>query len=1067
MGFAVQNYISRQNFDLLKKNHPLLLEQLKALTTGPTGEVVKGPGDQLNLKVDNNGKMVLIHPEQDPESDQNYFLSNVPDGFSGVEVILGMGLGYAAKAILQQRKNIRNLVIIENDPGIFLQALKYMDLTDLLGDPKVIIGLAPDNPEVLLKPVQKGILLEDSQILEHPVIVPIFEKAYGRIRKMVFEHINHFNIAGATKVKFGEKIVKNRFDHLKSIGHYFKFESLINKFEGMPAYIAAGGPSLDSNIHFLKKVKNKAVILSVDTALPAFLDNDIMPDFVSSIDYKDLIYEKIAHKINDISVHTGLLTYTSTTPIVQKNFPGNRKFFLFTENGIDSWLNTLVKGKHFFASGPSVAHLNLIAAKVMGCSPIIFIGQDLSYSTANTHSKSAVLTHRDSLKRNLETKEDLLWVKGVEGSDVRTNRGYENMKTTFERLILHNPGEYINCSTGGVHIEGTTYMPLENVVELYHSRSISVSKILSQSCSRENKIDNGMVVDVLKKDLDIVKQVFALVRKVENILKKVTAELPGIKKKWKKNSILPKRIKMLLINIDKVNNKIDGYDRVWQILEDMTTLGLRKNEQMAFEIQKLEGITSQLPQWLEKTIERLLYVNSVRIECLDLLEKGINEVVQHIAKEMTLLKSDMDDIKTISALAELYINSREYSLARPLVEKCYEVDKNSAQANFFMGCMEVPGRCFDRMDSYFLKAIGFDKTYEGKIHYFRYDIGDQYIPIVKHLKKNDFLVAKKFLWEGLQSCPSHEKLQDLLADYADQDIKIINESDAKGNLNDQKEVIQYWIEIMSNFSNVHTCLSNKHFGIFYFSWGKIKFLSGLKDEASILFNKSIGYLPEDSGLVLKIADLLLCSYDYDNGLPYLNKAIGLDSANAIYWEGFGDFLFQNGKYGEGLSAYEQALQYFPKKNEILEKIVQHYLQIGNKLHGEGNFDEAEKSYKQGIHLCPDSSPSQIHLYNNMGSALKNIKKFDSAMSAYDKALEIDSSYAEALYNKGELFETLGHHESAVNYYEEAIKNRPDFIVAYNRLGNLLLVMGHSEKAEQIFQKVKSQQLVSESSESKV
>jgi len=172
----------------------------------------------------------------------------------------------------------------------------------------------------------------------------------------------------------------------------------------------------------------------------------------------------------------------------------------------------------------------------------------------------------------------------------------------------------------------------------------------------------------------------------------------------------------------------------------------------------------------------------------------------------------------------------------------------------------------------------------------------------------------------------------------------------------------------------------------------------------------MAYLPEDSGLLLKVADLFLCAFDYEEGLLYLNKAIGMDVGCATYWEGFGDFLFQHNKFDEALSSYEQMLHYFPQKNEIQEKMVQCWLQKGNRLHGEGDFSEAEKAYNQGLHLCAENSPSLVHLYNNLGSALQNREEFELALSAYDRALEIDSDYAEALYNKGVLLNGLGETE---------------------------------------------------------
>ena len=52
----------------------------------------------------------------------------------------------------------------------------------------------------------------------------------------------------------------------------------------MPAIIVSAGPSLNENIEELKKAKNKAFIIAVDTAMKPLLRNGIIPDMYAIID---------------------------------------------------------------------------------------------------------------------------------------------------------------------------------------------------------------------------------------------------------------------------------------------------------------------------------------------------------------------------------------------------------------------------------------------------------------------------------------------------------------------------------------------------------------------------------------------------------------------------------------------------------------------------------------------------------------------------------------------------------------------------------------------------------------
>ncbi|NWH04950.1 6-hydroxymethylpterin diphosphokinase MptE-like protein [Desulfobacter latus] len=1051
MGFPVKEYISSSNYRLLKQNHPMILEELASIVSGPVGNVVTSPSGKPNLELNRDDTRVLVHPEPDPEAEVFQFLSKVPENYSGVEIFIGMGLCYAAKAVLEQRPQIRNLLLIEEEPGIFLQALKYTDLTEVLSHPKVTIGLRPKDMEMLMKPARKGAFLEDSQILEHPVIFDFFKKNYSDLKKRVFEYVNELNIAGATRVRFGKKMVENRFIHLKTMGHHYQFERLINAFEGVPAYIAAGGPSLDENIGLLKQVEGKALILSVDTAVPAFLKNDIRPDFVSCIDYKHLIYEKMAHVINDICDQTALLSYTFTLPDVQQNFPGNRKFYLFTDNGIDSWINFMVGGKKFFSSGPSVAHLNFIAAKAMGCSPIIFLGQDLCYKTDQSHSKSAVLSHVESFKKGLKTGEDILRVTGVDGTKVITNRGYENMKHAFEKLIAHNPGEYINCSTGGVHIEGTTYMPLKEVISLYHGSSINVSGFLRQLCSAKNRMNQDSIAENLEKDLHVVEGIVILVKKSDRMMDQVKSKLLEVQNKWRKNSALPPHIIAKLTEIDKLNHKIDSNSKVWNIVEDMTTSGLRKSEQMMFEIRQLEGDHQRYPQKLGKDIQRLKYINSVRFEALTVLRTGIEDVLNHISKEKMLLDQDINYQETIYGLAELYMEGGEYNLAKPWVKKFYSMAPDSGRSHFFMGCLLGMQNDFKQMESFFSTSIEKDISQNKDIKAFRKKMGRRYFKSASQFRDRDSRIARKFLLKGVNVDPTNSSLLGMLSELADEEIEQLMDLDRQGELIERQERVDAWFRDLTAYPVIAKCLSAKQLGNLYFGAGKIEFMRTNKEKATECFEKSKIYLPDDGALRIRMADLFLCAYDYESGLAYLNQAIDLNPDHAGYWEKYGDFLVQNGMYLESISAYDQASIYYPDHEILSEKISQSFLNQGNKLHQEGCYKEAIAAYDQGLDCCKKSN-LKVPLYNNKGSALKNLGDLDSALAAYDKAIEINPHYSEALYNKGELYQTIGQYDAALENYQACVKSNPGFILAYRNLGGVLSLLGRKKESEDCLRK---------------
>lgn len=1051
MAFSVREYITKQNLDLLRQNHPILLERLEKMAPEPCGESVRFSKSIVNLRVKCEGKSIYIHPEHNPETDSQFFLNSISEDFVGVEVIFGMGLGYGVQEILRQRPSIRYLVIIENNPGIFLQALRHADLGDLLSNAKVIWGLCPESADDFMGPVSNAIAFEHTQILKHPGIEKCFGQSYQEIHDLVYEYINMFNIAGATRVRYGEKMVSNRLEHLKSMGHCFAFEKLEGVMEGLPAYIVAGGPSLDKSIQFLKKVQNKAVIICVDSALPAFIDNGISPDFVTSIDFKDVTYEKFSHIITKIPEQTGLIVSSASAPLVQKNFPGNRKFYIFSHSGIEQWVRILAGAERIFGNGPSVANINFITARAMGCSPIIFVGQDLCYGAERTHFKSAVLTQQDSVKKQLKTGKNLLWVDGVEGGKVSATRDLVNMKHFFENLIRENPGDYINCSKGGAHIKGTRYLPIESVVDEYRSESADVSQTITRVCIPENRIGAQGIVGILEKDLKIIEQVRRKGKTVERILKNIRKELPGIRRRWAtKQTHISQGCKKKLADIDRLNGQIDDYGRLWKILEEMTSRGLQKSEQMAFEIRKVEGDLNRFPEWLEKNIDRLTYVNTVRMNSLKFLKNGVENVVGYIRKELKLLQAN-PDLEPERELAELYMKNGEHVLAEPFIEKLMASDPDSAWANFFMGCLKAREHDYDAMDFFFDTTLSVKPGYGKEIKAFRIRQGDIHLESANVFLEYDSMVAKSLFVKGLKACPFHEKIQSGLAELLALDMEKITGENDQENIEPHGNLLTSWLAFMEEFPASKDFLPANLRCMVYFYCGKNALKENDKDMAITFFGHCMECDSPDPWLVIQMADLLLCSFEYDSGLPFLQKAIELDSGNAAYWEKYGDFLFQNGKYDEGITAYEQALHYYPEKEDVKEKIGQYCLQEGNLSHNEKRFDQALRFYENGIDICPEKSPIKVHLYSNKGSALKNMGQYDQALSFYDQALSIDSDYVEAIYNKGELLELLGEYREALVYYSKAIKCRPGFGPACQNMGNLLIKLGETEKGEAILE----------------
>ena len=326
---ALDNIYFEKNIALLQKNHPEVFEIISGNQEhSEKTELVLAENQKPNLKVKLSGNEdMFIHDHQDPGIESETFLSLVQEQSTGVVLMFGMGLGYSVLELLRKRKKLQYMIIFELNVEFFIHAIQSMDLTELFMDKRVIICLdEPGDLSTVMAEANRALMLEDIHTLNLNSCFKV-NPAYEKVSSLVFDYINAFNTEGATKTIHGKTFFENRLKHLTSMHHEKKLEDLAGRFKGIPALIIAAGPSLDKNIDQIAKAVGKSVIIAVDTVLPSLLNHGITPDFVTSIDYKELTYEKISGSAsNPAAKQINLICTSWVTDAVPKKFPAKSVF---------------------------------------------------------------------------------------------------------------------------------------------------------------------------------------------------------------------------------------------------------------------------------------------------------------------------------------------------------------------------------------------------------------------------------------------------------------------------------------------------------------------------------------------------------------------------------------------------------------------------------------------------------------------------------------------------------------------------------------------------------------------
>jgi len=156
------------------------------------------------------------------------------------------------------------------------------------------------------------------------------------------------------------------------------------------------------------------------------------------------------------------------------------------------------------------------------------------------------------------------------------------------------------------------------------------------------------------------------------------------------------------------------------------------------------------------------------------------------------------------------------------------------------------------------------------------------------------------------------------------------------------------------------------------------------------------------------------------------------------------------KLEEARSLHDQRL--LTQAQSIYEEIVKVLPQHFHSLHVLGIIAGQKNNPKKAVELIGraiESDPNNkaagaAHM--NMGLAFMELGKLDAALASYDRAIAINSEYADAHYSRAVVLQALRRTDAALAGYDRVIAIKPDHADAYVNRGNLLRELQQFEAA---------------------
>ena len=177
-------------------------------------------------------------------------------------------------------------------------------------------------------------------------------------------------------------------------------------------------------------------------------------------------------------------------------------------------------------------------------------------------------------------------------------------------------------------------------------------------------------------------------------------------------------------------------------------------------------------------------------------------------------------------------------------------------------------------------------------------------------------------------------------------------------------------------------------------------------------------------------------------LPYFEKSIKIDPAEAGAQNDLGLALAQLGRLPEAVTAYETALRLRPNFAEA-------HNNLGLALSDLNRPAEALPHLERAVRLKPQLDAAHF----NLGIALLHLGRPDEAVIRFREAIQINPRYAAAHTNLGNALFQLGRPTEAIGEFETATRLDPQDVKAQFNLAMVLSQVGRNQEAITHFQEV--------------
>jgi len=395
----------------------------------------------------------VLHPAADPLAAAREELEEVlrnarPEDFI---ILAGSGLGWHLEAVFE-RPAPPQVLVYEPDPGRLEAAM----------------ARGFDRPEV--RRALEEAVTDEGRLAQALGRRLVYGRAAGRV--MVFSPRAYLRVepelaarAETLLAQTQARAVVNRrtravktglwLTHLaESVPLWLRLPDLTllaGVLAGTPAVVVGAGPSLDASLPDLPGAWDRALVLAAASALKPLAAAGLWPHLTLALEAQDESrqFEGLSHD------RTLLAAATAGHPHHFSKWSGPQALF-----HLQPWAARLAGLGRALPSGGHVTSAAFSLAVLLGCDPIVLVGQDLAYTYGRTHAQGRPGGEEEQRPETVE-------VEAIGGGRILSSPIMLSYILWYEesaaRLGLSSR-RTINATAAGAHLPGFEHRPLAEVL---------------------------------------------------------------------------------------------------------------------------------------------------------------------------------------------------------------------------------------------------------------------------------------------------------------------------------------------------------------------------------------------------------------------------------------------------------------------------------------------------------------------------------------------------------------------------------------------------------------------------